>query len=70
MVIYALDALKNTSKTEEKGIETEIIKVLQQASDRRKKAGKVKDRNDEILDFDLVFVGQINTDFNFSVCFY
>ena len=70
MVIYALDALKNTSKTEEKEIETEIIKVLQQASDRRKKAGKVKDRNDEILDFDLVFVGQINTDFNFSVCFY
>ena len=29
MVIYALDALKNTSKTEEKEIETEIIKVLQ-----------------------------------------
>ena len=31
---------------------------------------KLKDRNDEILGFDLVFVGQKNTDFNFIFCYY
>ena len=42
----------------ETGIEIEIIEVLQQASDRsKKKDRKVKDWNDKILDFDLVFGG-------------
>ena len=36
--------------------------MLLQASDRRKKNRKIKDWNDEILGFDLVFVGWINTD--------
>ena len=40
----------------------EIVEVLQQASYRR-------DRDDEIHGFDLVFVGQNNTDFNVIFCY-
>ena len=40
MVICSLDALEKSSKKKETGIEKEIVKVLQQASDRRKKTGK------------------------------
>ena len=40
MVICSLHALKNPSKKKETGIETEIVEVLQKASDRRKKTGK------------------------------
>ena len=40
MVIFSLDALKKSSKKKETGIEKEIVDVLQQASDRRKKTGK------------------------------
>ena len=36
----------------------------QQKGDR-----KVKDRDDEILGFDAVFVGQNNIDFNFISCY-
>ena len=36
----------------------------------QKEERKLKDRNDEILGFDLVFVGQNNTDFNFIFCYY
>ena len=31
---------------------------------------KVKDRDDEILGFDFVFVGLNNIDFNFISCYY
>ena len=40
MVIFSLDAFKKSSKKKETGIEKEIVDVLQQASDRRKKTGK------------------------------
>ena len=40
MVICFLDALKKSSKNKEMGIEKEIVEVLQQASERRKKTGK------------------------------
>ena len=50
-------------------MEKKRVEVIQKATDRRKKDGKVKDRNDEILGFDLVFVGYIKAYFNFNVCF-
>ena len=37
MVIWSLDALKNFSMKKETGIEKEIVEVLQQASDRRRR---------------------------------
>ena len=37
---------------------------------RSKEDGKLRDRNDEIRGFDLVFVGQNNTYFNFIFCNY
>ena len=40
MVIWSLDALKKFSMKKETGIEKEIVEVLQQASDCRKKKGK------------------------------
>ena len=41
----------------------EILELLQQASYQD------RDRNDEILDFDLVFVGLNNTDLNVIFCY-
>ena len=43
--------MKKASKKKETRIKMEIVEVLQQASYRRKRL------DDEILDFDLVFVG-------------
>ena len=37
MVICSLDALKKPLKKKETGIEKEIVEVLQQASDRRRR---------------------------------
>ena len=54
--------VKKASKKKEARIKTEILKLLQQASYRD------RDRNDEILDFDLVFVGLNNTDLNVIFC--
>ena len=48
----------------------EIVEVLQQPSYRKKRIMKLKDRNDEFLGFDLVFVDQNITDFNFIFCYY
>ena len=48
---------KETSKKKETRIKKEIVEVLQQPSYRKIKDRKLKDRNDEILGFDLVFVG-------------
>ena len=42
MVTCSLYALKKSSKKRETGIEKEIVKVLQQAADCRKKTGKSK----------------------------
>ena len=39
MVICSSDALKKSSKKKEAEIERELIEVLQQASDHRKKTG-------------------------------
>ena len=50
MVICSLDAWKRSSERKETRIEKEIVDVLEE--DR-----KVKDRNYQILGFDLVFVG-------------
>ena len=50
MVIWSLDAWKKSSNKKETRIKKEIVEVLQQ-EDR-----KFKNRNDEILDFDLGFV--------------
>ena len=54
MFICTLASLKKSSQ---KKIEKEIIEVFKHASDRRKKTRKAKNRDDEFLDFDLVFVG-------------
>ena len=56
MVIHYLAALNKSLKTKETKIQKQIVKVLQQASDRRKKR-KVQDQNHEILGIDLVFIG-------------
>ena len=56
MVTCSLDALKESSKRKETRIKKEIVKVLQQASCRKKRIA-IRNRNDEILGFDLVFVG-------------
>ena len=40
MVIHYLAALNKSLKTKETKIQKQIVKVLQQASDRRKKRGK------------------------------
>ena len=40
MVICSLDALQKSSKKKETGIVKEILEVLQQASNCRKKTGK------------------------------
>ena len=42
IAICSLDALKKSSKKKETGTEKEMIELLQQASDHRKKAGKKK----------------------------
>ena len=42
MVICSLDALKKSSKRKETRIKKEIVEVLQQASYRRKRIGKLK----------------------------
>ena len=48
---FSLDAVKKSSKKKEARIQKEIVEVLQQASYRRKRS------DDEILGFDLRFVG-------------
>ena len=50
MVICSLDALKKSSKKKEARIKKEIVEVLQLVTVER-------DRDDEILGFDLGFVG-------------
>ena len=40
MFICSLDALKKSSKKKETGTEKEIVKVLQQASDRKENTGE------------------------------
>ena len=42
MVICSLDALKKSPKKKETKIKKEIVEVLQQASYRRKRTGKLK----------------------------
>ena len=49
-IFCSLDALKKASKKKDKRIEMEIVKVL------HKIVTVERDRDDEILDFDLVFV--------------
>ena len=57
MVICSIDFLKKSSKKKETGIGKKLVEVLQLATDRRKKEDrKVKDRNDEIVGFDVVFI--------------
>ena len=56
MVICSLDVLKKSSKTKETRIEREIVEVLQQTS-YNKLVTVERNRDDEILDFDLGFVG-------------
>ena len=57
MVICSLTALKKSSKKKETRIKQEIVEVLQQASYRRKKDKELKDQDDEIFGFNLIFVG-------------
>ena len=61
MVTCSLDALKKPWEEER----NENKNYLQQKGDR-----KAKDQDDEILGFDFVFVGQNNTDFNFTSWYY
>ena len=57
MVTCSLDALKKSLKSKEMRIKKENVEVLQQTVYSRKEKGKVKDRDDENLGFDFVFVG-------------
>ena len=56
-----LEEERNENK--ERNSRSVTIRQLPQKEDR-------KDRDDEILGFDLAFVGQNNTDFNFIFCYY
>ena len=69
MVTCSLDTLKESSKKKETRIKKKIVKVLQQASYRKKRTA-IRNCNDEVLGFDLVFVGYNKTDFNFIFCYY
>ena len=57
MVICSLDSLKKYPKKKEMGIEKKISPGVTTSYWSQKKDRKVKDRNDEILGFDLVFIG-------------
>ena len=59
MVICSFDTLKKSSKKKDRRAKKEIVEVLQQASYRRNKRGKLKmkDQDDEIIDFNLWFAG-------------
>ena len=57
MVICSLDSLKKYPKKKETGIEKKISPGVTKSYWSQKKDRKVKDRNDEILGFDLVFIG-------------
>ena len=58
MVICSLDSLKKSSKKKETGIEKKMVEVLQQATDRRKRAGKKNIRTIKFLALTLyLFIG-------------
>ena len=57
MVTCSSDALKKCAKKKEMRIKTEKIEVLQQTIYSKKGDRKVKERDNEILGFDFVFVG-------------
>ena len=72
MVICSLHALKNPSKKKETGIETEIVEVLQKASDRRKKTGKQKIKMMKFLTLAYLLARlalTLTTAFDFIDCF-
>ena len=64
MVFCSLDTLKKPLKKKETNIEKEISRCY------NKLVTVERDWYDEILDFDLRFVGYNNTDFNFIFCYY
>ena len=64
MVFCSLDALNKASKKKEARIKMETVEVLQQTNHVE------RDRDDEILGFGFVFVGQNNTDFNVIFFYY
>ena len=57
MVTCSLDALKKSLKRKEMRIKKAKVEVLQQTIYSRNETGKIKDRDDEIIGFDFVFVG-------------
>ena len=59
MVICSLDALKKSSKQKETRIKKEIVEVLQQASYRRKRTGKLKIRMRKLLVLTLYLLARI-----------
>ena len=64
MVFCSLDTFKKPLKKKETNIEKEISRCY------NKLVIVERDWYDEILDFDLRFVGYNNTDFNFIFCYY
>ena len=57
MVILSLAALKKSSRKKETKIHRKIVEVVQEAGDGRRETEKPKNQDDEIIDFELVFIG-------------
>ena len=67
MVICSLDALKKSLKKKETRKGNSPAVTTSYLPQKVKEDRKLKDQNDEILGFDLVFVGQNNIDLDFIV---
>ena len=59
MVICSLASLDKSSMTKKTEIESQIVEVLQQASDRRKKTRKVKDQVMKFLALTLYLLARL-----------
>ena len=68
MVICSLDALKKSSKKKETIIKKEIVEMLQQASHRRKRTGKLKIAIMKFLALTLYLLAKITQGFNLVIC--
>ena len=57
MIILSLAALKKSSRKKETKIHRKTVEVVHEAGDGRRKTEKPKNQDDDIIDFELVFVG-------------
>ena len=57
MIILSLAALKKSSRKKETKIHRKTVEMVHEAGDGRRKTEKPKNQDDDIIDFELVFVG-------------